>query len=396
MEFDATTEGSNMADQSEHTDVLTAFDGDLQIDYDRTLSIRDPKWAHPKLRENWVQSLELYGFSTLYDPAATIEEKRKALSKVDFSIYYPPIEEGLVETQTFEAPGCPEEPDTPATVYVFTPTKLKGKKNLPVLFEIAGGGMLYCEPAASGLDRHALDYKCVVVGVKYRTSLEEPYPAAINDLHAGYAWMVEHADELGINVDDVVIYGGSSGGGLALSFPFRLMRYDYCGAPQLRGVVAGNPITDDREVYPCSEILAGFVDGVDEPKCFDAINYHTAYRMWLGYNYGSYRVGPEALANHATVEECIGYPPTMIFSAEFDPDRDYNREFAGKLYAAHTFCEYHCFSGCNHGGYFTDPDLAEIALMLQNTAMQLFWEKDVRRPWVVDDYKARFKKRFGE
>jgi acetyl esterase/lipase len=384
-----------MADQSEHTDVLTAYEGEMVLDPMRTISVRDPKWAHPKLQENWQAGFEFAAFLKLYEPEVSIEEKRAVLDAIDFTSYYPPVEEGLVDTQVFEAPGCPEEPDTPAQVYVFTPKKLKGKKNLPVLFEIAGGAMLYCEPAASGLDQHALDYKCVVVGVKYRTSLDAPYPAAINDLHAGYAWMVEHADEIGIDVDDVVFYGTSSGAHLALSLPFRLMRYDWCGGPMPRGIIAVNPITDDREIYPCSEHCEGYVDGVDRPQCFDAVNYHTAYRMWLGYNYGSYRVGPEALANHATVEDCIGYPPTMIFTAEFDPDRDYNREFAGKLYAAHTFCEYHSFGGADHRGYLFEPELSEIPLMLQNKALQLFWEEDVRRPWVVDDYKARFEKRFG-
>jgi acetyl esterase/lipase len=382
--------------EKDHTDILTAFEGEMVLDPMRTTSIHDPKWAHPELRDYWVPGLELGAFTTLYDPKATIDEKLSVLDSVDFSIYYPPIDQTLVDMQEYDVPGCPEEPDAPmAKVYVYRPAKLKGKTGQRVIFQIAGGGMLFCEPKVSGLDQLSLDRKCVVVGVKYRISMEEPYPAAINDLHAGYAWMIEHADELGIDLDSIIISGASSGGHLALSLPFRLKRYDWCGGPMPRGIVAINPITDDREVYPCSEYLLGFTDGIDEAKSFDSVNYHTAYRAWLGYNYGSYRVGPEALANHATVEDCIGYPPSYIETTEFDPDRDYNREFVGKLYAAHTYCDYHCLGGANHHAYSENPDLYEFEKQLEDRAYESFWEHDFRRPWVVDDYKARFKKRFG-
>ena len=152
--------------------------------------------------------------------------------------------------------GCPVEPDAPAVeVTVRYPQDWDGATTLPVVLSINGGGLLMCfsdlykaynEPIAD-------DLKCAVVVPVYRTAIDAEYPAAINDLHAAYQWIVEHADEMYFDADNVVLFGSSSGGHLVLSLAFRLKRFGY--AP--RGAVASLPITDDRltkyssRVYVC-------------------------------------------------------------------------------------------------------------------------------------------------
>lgn len=361
--------------------ILRVHEGTPILEADRVRDITDPKWCHPLLCDGWISGMGMGEFAKLYDPALSIEEKKAVLGNIDLSVYYPQTDNPTCEMKEYEVPGCPEEPETSAKVYVLTPFKKKGRKKWPVLFECVGGGMVFCEPTMCGLEALAEQYNCVVVSCKYRTALEAPYPAAINDLHATYKWMTEHADELNIDPDNVVIHGGSSGGHLALSIPFRLKRYGY--SP--KGIVAGNPITDDREIYPSSQICC---------ETFDGEKLHTAYRMWLGYNFGSGRVGPEALANHATVEDCVGYPPVYIHTTEFDPDRDYNREFIGKVYAAGSFGEYHCWGGTHHGNYAAAPELNEIVQNLREGHIKMLFDQDLRRPWIVDEYKERILKKF--
>ena len=44
---------------------------------------------------------------------------------------------------------------------------------------------------------------------------KHPHPAPVEDCYAGLVWTAEHADELGIDPDRIIIAGASAGGGLA-------------------------------------------------------------------------------------------------------------------------------------------------------------------------------------
>ncbi len=60
-------------------------------------------------------------------------------------------------------------------------------------------------------------YNAVVVSPSYRLALFSPYPAALNDSYDTLLFMKNHAKELGGNVNQIMVGGESSGGGLAIS-----------------------------------------------------------------------------------------------------------------------------------------------------------------------------------
>ncbi|KAB5572189.1 Alpha/Beta hydrolase protein [Coniochaeta sp. 2T2.1] len=57
--------------------------------------------------------------------------------------------------------------------------------------------------------------RVVVVHICYRQAPQHPYPAAHNDGKAGFEWVVENAEHLGIDPEQIVIVGLCSGAGVA-------------------------------------------------------------------------------------------------------------------------------------------------------------------------------------
>lgn len=53
--------------------------------------------------------------------------------------------------------------------------------------------MVLNNPEFYPLQELAVRYKAVLVSVVYRTSIEAPYLAAVNDCYAGYIWTIDHA-----------------------------------------------------------------------------------------------------------------------------------------------------------------------------------------------------------
>ena len=287
-----------------------------KADAARVLDISDPKWAHPEVIGPWVPDFGGDSYFNSFNPTLSIEERAEVCANNPFSQISWPMPDLPFDVDTYTAPGCPEEPETEVTVYVCKPKGFDEKK-AKVLFDVPSGALALWAGAGSPIGLFMEATGAIVVMPRYRTSCQAEYPAAINDIHAAYAWMVDNADELGIDPDAVVLEGLSAGACLALAACFRLKRYGY----RPRGVVAISPQTDDR-IGGREVIYTG---------SFDSFAEIDAMRCYLGNAaFGGAGLGPEAVANHATIEDCAGYPPCFIHTGEFEPDADSNREFYGK------------------------------------------------------------------
>lgn len=323
----------------------------LRDEYERMNDCSDRRLAHPQIRSYFTAGSELAPGETLYQKTYGLvhdedcSDELRAQIKEDIRRTFPlPTDPQHTDSlpehgewKIYYVGGCEEEPDAPPLHLLIRVPKAQAAKKLPVLYYICGGGFFtsYCD--MNEMEIYCQKFNCVVAIPLYRIGQEHPYPQAINDLHAGYNWLITHCEDLNIDTDKIVIEGFSVGGGLGLSFGFRLMRYEY----RPRGIVAVFPPMDDRLIYESSKIFSGQFDGY----------FHTTmYRLYLGKNYASPFLGPEAVPNRATIEECRGFPPVFLHTAELDISRDPALEFAHKVASANSFCELHEWGGSDHMG----------------------------------------------
>ncbi len=313
---------------------------------ERGIDINDPKWAHPELTRWWNfpgNTQSAYNFLSPLNDAATSERLYEELARQMLGKNGRKSErtyDNGVTMKAFTGHGCPEEPETDVLVEVHFPKDYDPSVKHPVVFHPLGGAVYMNFTSIFPMEMWVENLNMPFVSPIHRSSLVAKYPAAINDEHAAYLWMVEHADELGFDTDKVIIYGNSTGGHLAACLAFRLKRYGWPGGMP-RGVIANQPQLDDNTNNHSSKYDIENFDG--EQNRWTAMTY-------LGVeNYGSPKLGPEAYANHATVEDCKGLCPFFIHGGAMDCDVEAELEFVRKLIHNDVYVQYMLWGGQSHG-----------------------------------------------
>lgn len=94
----------------------------------------------------------------------------------------------------------------------------------PVVINFHGGGFTIgnaCDDARWA-DAVVSQVGAVVVSVDYRLAPEHPFPTAVKDGVEAILYLSEHAEELGLDVENFAVSGFSAGGNMAFSVPLRL------------------------------------------------------------------------------------------------------------------------------------------------------------------------------
>lgn len=250
------------------------------------------------------------------DPAPKIEDldERRAAANTTFMLIHKGPEPGVrVVDHTIAVDGGEIQ------IRVSTPEDSTNVSSC--LFFVHGGGWFQgnldtaeveCGPMASSVG-------CTVVSVDYRLAPENPFPIPLDDCVAAYEWVLDHADELGIDQDNIVMSGTSAGANLvaALCLVARdkglpLPRAQIlivpgldltCGSPSMESKGANAGLTAE-EVGE----LAGFYAG-DTPR-------------------------DHPLVSPLHHPDLSGLPPAVIFVAEHDPVRDDGERYLARLHDA--------------------------------------------------------------
>jgi acetyl esterase/lipase len=222
----------------------------------------------------------------------------------------------------------PADPEVPVRIY-------RPQQPLGAIVWLHGGGLVTGDldsehPWAA---RIAENSGAMVISVGYRLAPEHRFPAALDDAYAVLTWAAEHAGELGFDPDRIAVGGHSAGAGLAASVALRAR--DEQGPP-IRFQLLNEPGVDDRlQTWSAKNFT-------DTPWLTRDI-VATAWRHYLG----SAAATPYAAPARAT--DLSGLPPAYIATAEFDPNRDDDIDYALRLLQAGVSVELHQWPGTFHG-----------------------------------------------
>ncbi|MFI6423828.1 alpha/beta hydrolase [Promicromonospora sp. NPDC050880] len=209
----------------------------------------------------------------------------------------------------------------------------------PGIYHTHGGGMIMGDRFV-GLDvllGWITTLDVVVVTVEYRLAPEFPDPYPVRDCYAGLLWTAEHADELGIDLDHLIIAGASAGGGLAAGTAL-LVRDE--GGPALAGQVLIYPMLDDRD----ATVSTTQIDGVG---VWDRGSNRTGWQALLGDRCGTDDVSVYAAPARAT--DLTGLPPAFVDCGSAEVFRDEDVAYATALWHAGVQAELHVWPGGFHG-----------------------------------------------
>ncbi len=220
---------------------------------------------------------------------------------------------------------------------------------LPGVYYIHGGGMaaMSCyDGMYRGWGKHIAANGVVVVMVDFRncvvaSSAPEvaPFPAGLNDCVSGLRWVAAHAADLGIDPEHIIVAGESGGGNLTLATGLKLKQDG--GLNLIKGLYALCPYIAGQWPAPgCPSSIEN--EGI-------LLHLHNN-RGAMGYGIEAFNErNPLAWPSFATVDDVVGFPPTVINVNECDPLRDEGINFYRLLLSAEVPARCRQMMGTMHG-----------------------------------------------
>ena len=258
------------------------------------------------------------------------------------------------------------------SMYVFRPANYKKGETTPLVYFIHGGGYHFGNVSMDEDGSGA-----TVIAPDYTLSLDPSYkyPMELEQVYAGLLYAYEHADELNVDPDNIVIEGESAGGGLTA----RLALYN-----KDKGKV---PLKGQVLIYPMLDYRTGGEKDIYK-------NEYAGHCVWTKENnvfgWGKLIEGQaKALTDEemiyfspamATVEQLKGLPETFMIVGSLDLFCDEDMSYAQKLMEAGIFTELYVEPGVPHAyEYLEWTPQAHRFFELRNhaTARMLGAEKNV-------------------
>ena len=147
-------------------------------------------------------------------------------------------------------------------------------------------------------------FGAVVVSPGYRLAPFSPYPAAIDDCYAALLYMKEHAAELGVREDQLMVGGESAGGGLCAAVCIKTRD---TGEVNVAFQMPLYPMLDDRDTETSRD---------NHGRVWNTWKNHFGWRCYLR---GTDRETLPPYAAPARVGNMEGLPPAYTFVSTGEP-----------------------------------------------------------------------------
>ena len=226
---------------------------------------------------------------------------------------------------------------------------------MPGIVWIHGGGYVSGMPemAYGGMPSRLVAARpCVVVCPDYRLAAEMPWPGGLEDCHTALVWLRDHAAELGVADDRIMVGGESAGGGLASA----LCLYE---RDLIRAGRDGVAVCFHMPLYPMLD---------DRPTPSSADNHSLVWdsdlnrQAWNRYLLGVDRSDVSPYAAPARAVSYEGMPPGVTFVGALEPFLDETVTYVRRMRADGAPMDFRLYRDCNHGfDLFTNNDQAQSA-----------------------------------
>jgi acetyl esterase len=231
---------------------------------------------------------------------------------------------------------------------------------LPIALFIHGGGW-----TLNDIDTH--DALCrriakrsgwLLASLDYRRAPEHRHPAALQDAHLAYGWLLENATRLEGDSARMALVGESSGANTATALA--LLLRDTGAAPPAFQVLA-YPLLDVPGRWPSHrERGSGYT--LDSPL----LRWFVEHNLPLDFDPGDPYRDPYLFPLGAP--DLQGLPPALVMTAEFDPLRDEGIAYAKRLADAGVPVERLHADDQMHGFLMVDRAIARASALIDHLA----------------------------
>ena len=213
----------------------------------------------------------------------------------------------------------------------------------PGVMWIHGGGYMTGMKEMAYIGRAAdlvINHGAVVIAPGYHLSLFHPYPTALNDCYAVLLYIKDHAKELGINPDQIMVGGESAGGGLTAAIT--MLARD-------KGEVN---IAFQMPLYPMIDNFDTESSKDNHAKVWNTRRNHQAWAVYLRKD-AKKEVSPYAAPSRQ--KDYSGLPPAYTFVCTAEPFYCETIKYIDDLKAAGIEATVDIYEGMYHAFDMSEP-----------------------------------------
>ncbi len=211
------------------------------------------------------------------------------------------------------------------------------KENVPGILWIHGGGYAIETPELDEafIQRFVNSSGAIVVSPDYTLSTILPYPAALEDCYSALLWLKNHAKDLGVRPNQLMVGGDSAGGGLAAAISiYSRDKNEVAIAFQMPLY----PMLDDRMITESSQD--------NDAPVWNTISNINAWKLYLRDLYGTDNV--QVYASPSRLLDFSNLPPAVTYVGSIEAFRDETIDYMEKLKAEGIYAKYRVYDGCFH------------------------------------------------